>query len=353
MSLFGKKETKEQKIWPSFQFRVDNAYPGDHGCGKVRLDPESMLLLKVSPGDLVFIQGQRITVAKVWRSLMEHWNQHQIQIDNFTRANAGVNVGDLVTIRKVSHDVVAKSVVLAPPEDIPKDVDLTNNSDLFKALNEFPLITDDLVPIPVNYLLTYNPQIVEFQVVNVEPANAVITDNDTSFKISSEFFKKKKSENFDEKVKKWFSNKGWNNNLQFGDTDSWARITLVGQNSDYSCTIIWNSGDGSNPFLFEIVTHSLIKVPQEKREKIAKCLMVLNRERHFSHLLLDYDTGEIMSKSILFHKNESIFDEIVFQSILNVSVSGLDLAFPLITKLIYSDISVEDGFTDWIASLNK
>ena len=49
------------------QLKVDSAYPGDQGGGKVRLDPETMLLLKISPGDLAAIDGKRRTIAKVWR----------------------------------------------------------------------------------------------------------------------------------------------------------------------------------------------------------------------------------------------------------------------------------------------
>ncbi|MBQ3684765.1 MAG: hypothetical protein II925_04190, partial [Methanomicrobium sp.] len=33
--------------------KVDSAYPEDQGCGRARLDPETMLYLRVSPGDLI------------------------------------------------------------------------------------------------------------------------------------------------------------------------------------------------------------------------------------------------------------------------------------------------------------
>ena len=46
------------KVMPEVQLRVDSAYPGDQGGGKARLDPETMLLLKISPGDLVVIEGK-------------------------------------------------------------------------------------------------------------------------------------------------------------------------------------------------------------------------------------------------------------------------------------------------------
>src|SRR5665647_2900327 len=45
------------KVMPEVQLRVDSAYPGDQGGGKARLDPETMLLLKISPGDLGRLKG--------------------------------------------------------------------------------------------------------------------------------------------------------------------------------------------------------------------------------------------------------------------------------------------------------
>ena len=110
------------KVMPEVQLRVDSAYPGDQGGGKARLDPETMLLLKISPGDLVAIEGKRRTVAKVWRALVEDWNQRKIRIDNFTRMNAGVSIGDTVKVVKIVDEVEAKRVVLAPPEDLPKKI---------------------------------------------------------------------------------------------------------------------------------------------------------------------------------------------------------------------------------------
>ena len=83
---------------PEIHLKVDSAYPGDQGGGKARLDPETMLFLKISPGDLVAIEGKRRTVVKVWRALLEDWNQHKVRIDNFSRTNAGVSIGDTIKI---------------------------------------------------------------------------------------------------------------------------------------------------------------------------------------------------------------------------------------------------------------
>jgi transitional endoplasmic reticulum ATPase len=171
------------KVMPEVQLRVDSAYPGDQGGGKARLDPETMLLLKISPGDLVAIEGKRRTVAKVWRSLVEDWNQRKIRIDNFTRLNAGVSIGDTVKVVKIADEIEAKRVVLAPPEDLPKKIPIANNPHVVNGLIDFPVAKNDSVPIMLG-LPFIQPQIVAFKVVEIEPEEAVIITKNTSIEFS-------------------------------------------------------------------------------------------------------------------------------------------------------------------------
>jgi len=171
------------KVMPEVQLRVDSAYPGDQGGGKARLDPETMLLLKISPGDLVAVEGKRRTVAKVWRALVEDWNQRKIRIDNFTRLNAGVSIGDTVKVVKIDNEVEAKRVVLAPPEDLPKKIPIANNPHVVNGLIDFPIAKNDSVPIMLG-LPFIQPQIVAFKVVEIEPEEAVIITKNTSIEFS-------------------------------------------------------------------------------------------------------------------------------------------------------------------------
>jgi len=171
------------KVMPEVQLRVDSAYPGDQGGGKARLDPETMLLLKISPGDLVAVEGKRRTVAKVWRSLVEDWNQRKIRIDNFTRLNAGVSIGDTVRVIKIDNEVEAKRVVLAPPEDLPKKIPIANNPHVVNGLIDFPIAKNDSVPIMLG-LPFIQPQIVAFKVVEIEPEEAVIITKNTTVEFS-------------------------------------------------------------------------------------------------------------------------------------------------------------------------
>ena len=168
---------------PELHLKVDSAYPGDQGGGKARLDPETMLFLKISPGDIIVVEGKRRTVAKVWRSLVEDWNQNKIRIDNFTRINAGVSIGDTVKISRVGEEVEAKGVVLAPPEDLPRNVPISITPHIVNSLIDFPVVKNDLVPLSSG-LPFLQTQFVPFKVVEIEPEQAVIITKNTHIEFS-------------------------------------------------------------------------------------------------------------------------------------------------------------------------
>ena len=94
--------------------KVAKAYPNDSARGIARLDPNALLTLRLSPGDIIEIEGKRMTAAKVWRADRQDWSQDYIRIDGFIRQNAGVGIGDRVKIRKAKFSD-AQKIVLAPP----------------------------------------------------------------------------------------------------------------------------------------------------------------------------------------------------------------------------------------------
>ncbi|HNQ55165.1 MAG TPA: ATPase, partial [Methanothrix sp.] len=69
--------------------KVAKAYPNDSARGIARLDPNALLTLRLSPGDIIEIEGKRMTAAKVWRADRQDWSQDYIRIDGFIRQNAG------------------------------------------------------------------------------------------------------------------------------------------------------------------------------------------------------------------------------------------------------------------------
>ncbi len=163
--------------------KVDSAYPGDQGGGKARLDPETMLQLKLSPGDIIQIFGKSPTVAKVWRAQLNDWNQNKIRIDNFTRVNANVSIGDTVRVSRIEEVIPASLVVLAPPEDLPKNIPPADPSSIHHTLMDFPVSLGDSVPVPIG-LPFIQPQVVSYKVIEIEPPEAVIIAQKTEVILS-------------------------------------------------------------------------------------------------------------------------------------------------------------------------
>ncbi|QSZ67201.1 AAA family ATPase [Methanofollis aquaemaris] len=167
---------------PEMYLKVDRAYPEDQGGGKARLDPDTMLQLRLSPGDLVEVVGKRRTIAKVWRAMVSDWQQGKMRIDKFTRENAEVAVGDKVLVRKVETEIEVERVVLAPPEDLPRQVPI-NYQSVVNHLIDFPIARNDSVPIQAG-LPFMQPQIVAFKAVVVEPEDAIIITKNTKVEFS-------------------------------------------------------------------------------------------------------------------------------------------------------------------------
>ena len=94
----------------------------DAGRGIARLPESSRKRLGLLSGDTVEIRGDRVAVAKVWPGGAGA-REGSILIDADTRANAGVKVGDVVTVAAVTVED-ADRVVLAAPARLA-DVDVS------------------------------------------------------------------------------------------------------------------------------------------------------------------------------------------------------------------------------------
>ncbi len=161
--------------------QIDSAYPQDQGLGKVRMDPATLDALQINPGDLVRVIGRKTTVAKVWRSLNQDWNQKKIRIDKYTRANADVAVGDTVKLQTVDKVVPAEIIVLIPPNDVLDDF-LRDEFFDFDGLTNIPVSADDLLA--VRTLLPLQGNIAEFKVKSIVPENACIISATTDFEFA-------------------------------------------------------------------------------------------------------------------------------------------------------------------------
>ncbi|WP_287961240.1 VCP-like ATPase [Acidiplasma sp.] len=129
--------------------RVAEANATDPGMARVRLDEISRLDLNVEIGDVVSIEKVRVTVGRVFRARPEDENKGIVRIDSVMRNNCGASIGDKVTIKKVEVEE-AKKVVLAPIIRKDQRLRFGEGIDDFvqKALIRRPVIEGDSISVP-------------------------------------------------------------------------------------------------------------------------------------------------------------------------------------------------------------
>ncbi|MFZ2410138.1 MAG: CDC48 family AAA ATPase [Candidatus Methanoperedens sp.] len=128
------------------QLTVAKAYPNDAGRGIARLDPHTLMVLQLVPGDIIEIEGKKSTSAKVWRADRNDWEQNIIRIDGFIRQNAGVGIGDTIKIKKADVNA-AEKVVLAPPEGSPIEFKGNIEEMVKRQIMKRPISKGDIIPV--------------------------------------------------------------------------------------------------------------------------------------------------------------------------------------------------------------
>ncbi|MHC1631685.1 MAG: CDC48 family AAA ATPase [Methanotrichaceae archaeon] len=128
------------------QLKVVKAYPNDSARGIARLDPNALLTLRLSPGDIIEIEGKQLTASKVWRADRQDWSCDYIRIDGFTRHNAGVSIGDRVKIRK-AKEREAINVVFSPPSDSHMYYGDDATEHIKRQILKRPIVLGDILPI--------------------------------------------------------------------------------------------------------------------------------------------------------------------------------------------------------------
>jgi transitional endoplasmic reticulum ATPase len=141
-----------------------------------RVDSSAYRELDLTTGDAIEIVGKRTTVAIVWPPYREDDNQMLIRIDSEIRRNAGVNVGDYVSIRKAELAQAAK-VVLAPFENLPFVGDFARIVKV-QLLNT-PIANGDVIVVPILGMG------VELKVVQTSPRGLVKVTENTLVEVSS------------------------------------------------------------------------------------------------------------------------------------------------------------------------
>ena len=164
------------------QLRVAKAIPSDVGHGRARVPFDNDLNLK--PGDIVEITGEQKTAAIVWRCRPEDANLGIIRVDGIIRKNAGVSLGDKVSIRKVETKPCQK-LILSPVMAKQQKVRFGPGIEGFarRGLNKRPVVSGDRIFIPG---MTLFAEALPFQIVQTTPKGIVQVLPDTEIIIKEE-----------------------------------------------------------------------------------------------------------------------------------------------------------------------
>jgi len=170
------------------QLEVAKAYPNDSGRGIARLDPDTLLHLKLSPGDIIEIDGGDTTAAKVWRADRQDWNTDTVRIDGFTRQNADVGIGERVEIRKADPETADK-LVLAPPKDASVQFGSDAAGMVKRQILKRPVVERDIVPVmsSTNHPFMRSPgQAIPLIAVETQPNDVALVTEDTDVELREE-----------------------------------------------------------------------------------------------------------------------------------------------------------------------
>ncbi len=110
------------------QLKVMEALQEEAYKGIVRIDSNTMNLLGVRPGDVIEIEGSRVTVGVVDRAYPSDVGQSIIRMDGILRRNAKTGIGETIKVRPAEVKE-AKSMVIAPAQ---KGIMVQAHPDVFK-----------------------------------------------------------------------------------------------------------------------------------------------------------------------------------------------------------------------------
>lgn len=164
--------------------QISKAYPNDKARGIARLDPDTLLELKLSPGDFIELEGDDRTTAKVWRADRQDWHTETIRLDAYTRHNAGVDIDESVKVRK-TRPSEASRIVLAPTRALLHLSGEVTDA-VGQALLKRPVLESDLVAVQVGAGqpgLRAPQRILPLVAVETDPDDFVLVTADTDVSV--------------------------------------------------------------------------------------------------------------------------------------------------------------------------
>ena len=168
MLPFGDKEGKKIRL------KVLEASPRDIGRYRARLPKSKMDELGIVTGEIIAIQGKKLTAAYAWpdRSGHEGESDDFIRLDKFIRENAGVNIDDYVYVYKPKTSR-ARRIVVAPLYSLSLPLPFDVNREIKLSLRNIPVVEGNIV-----YLTAFGKR-APYVIVATEPKGIVVIAEDT------------------------------------------------------------------------------------------------------------------------------------------------------------------------------
>jgi len=171
LSISSKDEEKKIKL------RVEEANPRDFGRYRARLPKKIMDKLSIVTGDIIAIQGKKLTAAYAWPDRTTKGEEEDfIRIDKYIRENAGVRIRDYVYVFK-ARTSRAKSVTIAPLSTASVTMPLEISREIKINLKNIPVVEGDVV-----YLSIFGRRS-PFVIVSTNPSGVVIVSDETRIDI--------------------------------------------------------------------------------------------------------------------------------------------------------------------------
>jgi len=164
--------------------KVSEAFQQDVGYGRARIDNQTRLELDLSIGDVIEIEGTKVTASVVWRAHPTDEGKRIIRIDNLTRKNAGTGLGDSATVRKADIHP-ANSVILAPLISKGQQIQFGSGIEALikKGLLKRPITKGDNIIVPGIALFG---SALPFAIISTTPSGIVSINEDTFIKVKEE-----------------------------------------------------------------------------------------------------------------------------------------------------------------------
>jgi len=164
--------------------KIAEAFQQDVGYGRARIDNQTRINLDLSIGDVIEIEGTKVTAAVVWRAHPSDEGKGIIRIDNLTRKNAGTGLGERVKIRRADVKE-AREVTLAPLISKGQQIQFGAGIDnlIKKGLLRRPLTKGDSVIIPGIALFGSS---LPFVIIHTTPSGIVSISEETRINVKEE-----------------------------------------------------------------------------------------------------------------------------------------------------------------------